>query len=65
MSDTIALWHVRRRAISCANAVRAVSEKDCCVLKLPKGFFERGGGGTEKTEACSECSGDSVRFLGW
>ena len=34
MRETIALWHLSRRAMSCAKAVSAVSEKDCCVWKF-------------------------------
>lgn len=30
----MALWEANRIAMSCANAVSAVSEKDCSALKL-------------------------------
>ena len=60
--ETIALCEAKRRAISCVKAVRAVSEKDCWVVKL-SGFGEE-----QFARSCSrlaESLGPSAKFLGW
>ena len=62
----MARWAVSRRAISCANAVRAVSENDCWVLKFVT--LSRKGGSQEEPGSVVVGSGVSVASswsLGW
>lgn len=62
----MALWAESRRAMSWANAVSAVSEKDCCVLKLVA-FGNVAAGRTERdaVAGASVTSGRSFKLLGW
>ena len=62
----MALWHFSRRAISCAKAVSAVSEKDCCVLKFVFfGIASPTAVRSLETAVASTPSSSTDSFPGW